>query len=37
MNSDGPSQTLTLGLFWQPNARCRRERSTEFGLRAGGP
>jgi hypothetical protein len=37
MNSDGPSQTLTFGLFWQPNAQCRRERSTEFGLRAGGP
>jgi hypothetical protein len=37
MNSDGPSQTVTFGLFWQPNARCRRERSTEFGLRAGGP
>jgi hypothetical protein len=37
MNSDGPSQTLTFGLFWQPNARCRRERSTNFGLRAGGP
>jgi hypothetical protein len=37
MNSSGPTQSLQVGLFWQPNARCRRERSTEFGLRAGGP
>jgi hypothetical protein len=32
----GPVSTLQFGLFWEPNARCRRERSTEFGLRSGG-
>jgi hypothetical protein len=32
----GPVSTLQFGLFWEPNARCRRERATEFGLRSGG-
>jgi len=32
----GPVSSLQFGLFWEPNARCRRERSTEFGLRSGG-
>jgi hypothetical protein len=36
MHSDGPTTTLQFGVFWEPNARCRRERSTNFGLRAGG-
>jgi hypothetical protein len=36
MNQHGPTGTLLLGVFWEPNARCRRERSTDFGLRAGG-
>ena len=32
----GPSFTLQMGFFFEPNSRCRRERSTEFGLHAGG-
>jgi hypothetical protein len=32
----GPVATLQIGAFFEPNARCRRERSTQFGLRAGG-
>jgi hypothetical protein len=37
MHTDGPTQSVQFGVFWQPNARCRRERSTDFVLRAGGP
>jgi hypothetical protein len=32
----GPVGGANFGVFWEPNARCRRERSTDFGLRAGG-
>jgi hypothetical protein len=34
-NGTGPAVGLQFGLYWEPNARCRRERSTAFGLRAG--
>lgn len=30
-----PGLTLQAGLFWEPNSHCRRERATQFGLRAG--
>jgi len=32
-NNDGPSGGLQFGVFYEPNARCRRERDTAFGLR----
>ncbi len=32
----GPVGGANFGVFWEPNARCRRERSTDFGLRSGG-
>jgi hypothetical protein len=35
-SSGGPGATLQVGFFFEPNSRCRRERSTEFGLRTGG-
>jgi hypothetical protein len=28
---------IQIGAFWEPNARCRWERATKFGLRAKGP
>jgi len=36
LHGEGPTSTVQLGLFWEPNAQCRRERSTDFGLRVGG-
>jgi hypothetical protein len=36
-NGGGPAGTLQIGAFYEPNARCRRERATRFGLRTGGP
>jgi hypothetical protein len=32
----GPASALQLGVFWEPNAQCRRERSTDFNLHSGG-
>ena len=32
-----PVETVQIGIFFEPNARCRRERSTRFGLFPGGP
>jgi len=36
MHNSGATQSVQMGLFWEPNAQCRRERSTNFGLHAGG-
>jgi hypothetical protein len=33
-DSDGAAGTGQLGVFFQPNARCRDERSTRYGLRS---
>jgi hypothetical protein len=35
-NNDQGSGSLSLGMFWEPNGRCRDERATNFGLRTGG-
>jgi hypothetical protein len=31
-----PVGTVQFGVFWEPNVRCQRERSTDFSLHAGG-
>ncbi len=36
-NNDQGSGSLTLGVFWEPNGRCRDERATTFGLRTSAP
>jgi len=33
-NEDKLMGALQTGLFYQPNARCRKERATQLGLRA---
>jgi hypothetical protein len=33
-NQDEPSGTLQFGVFFEPNARCRTERATAYGLQA---
>ena len=32
-NNDQGSGSLSIGVFWEPNGRCRDERATNFGLR----
>jgi hypothetical protein len=36
-NGDQGSGTFALGVFWEPNGRCREEQATKHGLRTGGP